>query len=620
MVDFPKIRKVYIKNFRSILELEIDASDFTILVGNNDCGKSNVFRALNLFFNGETNPGEQFDFATDYNKFAPIVAKKAKEILIRVTFDMPDNYQASSGQRLEWTKRWRSDGLQEKQYYIGLDHKKWERKSGSRWVRRPEPPKRTSKSYSLLRLVNFEYVPAIRSPLFLRKLRGRIYEAIAASEESNFRKNSQTFEKSIGKTLSSLTDVLKGKLADDTTLRLPNDLSDLFESLDFLSGDKSISLGNRGDGIKARYIPFLLQFIADKLYEANSRRTFIWAYEEPENNLEFNKSRELANDLLELASEEEIQLFITTHSPIFYNLNHSNSGLCSAYHLSKTDNDKGTVCVVASDLSEHLDANMGVMPIIAPYIQTAQDEVESLLSQQADLQQKLDELNPRNLPTVFVEGLTEYVLLSNLLERFRPRLLEHVFLAQPPVRAGANYVTNMLRSWEFKTKHLPNADRRKAFGILDTDDEGQEALKRLEKDISRPRYAFPKPHLTPAHLGNAFENGMQVPLVLETLWPPEIWQEADDDDWLRSESVAKHISSELSRRLIEDNEALEDIFDNDEIIYLKSSPRDDIKSDWVDWMIEKNDAELEPLSSEFLRLFDKISYELGLTMPGVPLI
>lgn len=51
-----KISKVSIKNFRSIKEAEIELTDFNILVGQNNCGKTNFFEALDWFFNGLKRP------------------------------------------------------------------------------------------------------------------------------------------------------------------------------------------------------------------------------------------------------------------------------------------------------------------------------------------------------------------------------------------------------------------------------------------------------------------------------------------------------------------------------------------------------------------------------------
>lgn len=50
------IRRIEITNFRSIQKIVIDSARLQIIVGNNDAGKSNILRALNLFFNSQTNP------------------------------------------------------------------------------------------------------------------------------------------------------------------------------------------------------------------------------------------------------------------------------------------------------------------------------------------------------------------------------------------------------------------------------------------------------------------------------------------------------------------------------------------------------------------------------------
>ena len=55
------IKKIRIKNFRSIVDETIDLTDINFFVGKNDCGKSNVLKALNLFFNDQT------DFLCDFN-------------------------------------------------------------------------------------------------------------------------------------------------------------------------------------------------------------------------------------------------------------------------------------------------------------------------------------------------------------------------------------------------------------------------------------------------------------------------------------------------------------------------------------------------------------------------
>lgn len=69
------IEKIEIKHFRSFdwsrgqkkVEI-IDLQDVNIFSGKNDSGKSNILRALNLFFNNEVAPGVPFDLKRDLSK------------------------------------------------------------------------------------------------------------------------------------------------------------------------------------------------------------------------------------------------------------------------------------------------------------------------------------------------------------------------------------------------------------------------------------------------------------------------------------------------------------------------------------------------------------------------
>lgn len=76
------IKRVHIKNFRSIVDETIELKDFNCFVGKNDSGKSNVLKALNLFFNEKTDFDTPFDFESDYSKFAKRGQKQAREISI----------------------------------------------------------------------------------------------------------------------------------------------------------------------------------------------------------------------------------------------------------------------------------------------------------------------------------------------------------------------------------------------------------------------------------------------------------------------------------------------------------------------------------------------------------
>ena len=66
------IEKVEIKSFRSFGNQKknktqiIELKDLNIFSGGNDSGKSNILRALNLFFNQKTNLNNFIDFDKDF--------------------------------------------------------------------------------------------------------------------------------------------------------------------------------------------------------------------------------------------------------------------------------------------------------------------------------------------------------------------------------------------------------------------------------------------------------------------------------------------------------------------------------------------------------------------------
>lgn len=64
------IKRVEIQYFRSIYNIVIkDFSNLNMLSGKNDVGKSNVLKALNLFFNNRIDSETEFVFAENFNLF-----------------------------------------------------------------------------------------------------------------------------------------------------------------------------------------------------------------------------------------------------------------------------------------------------------------------------------------------------------------------------------------------------------------------------------------------------------------------------------------------------------------------------------------------------------------------
>jgi chromosome segregation ATPase len=97
------ISEVEIKGFRSIRHCKLeDLGDFTVFSGLNNSAKSNFLRALNAFFNDQTDKDIWLDVNSDF--FRPYLGKnKKRQISVSVKFSLPDYFKFRKG--LEAVKR-----------------------------------------------------------------------------------------------------------------------------------------------------------------------------------------------------------------------------------------------------------------------------------------------------------------------------------------------------------------------------------------------------------------------------------------------------------------------------------------------------------------------------------
>jgi len=61
-----RIRRMIVKNFRSIIDCDFDFGNLVVLLGENNCGKSNVLAAIELFLK-KTKANGEFDFNNKNN-------------------------------------------------------------------------------------------------------------------------------------------------------------------------------------------------------------------------------------------------------------------------------------------------------------------------------------------------------------------------------------------------------------------------------------------------------------------------------------------------------------------------------------------------------------------------
>lgn len=532
------IKSLYIRNFRSIVKSECNLKDINVLVGKNDVGKSNYLKALNVFFNGETDPGVPFDFETDFSRTAKVGKNKARQIEIRLEVEPPPGFKVKT--RIRWTKRWRELGLHdEERTYV----------DGTQFEPRSRIP-------FWLDQIRYRYVPAIKGSDFFERLLKDVYETLSVSVEKRIKQASKQFVGEIREITSQMSTNLYNRLGFESSLQMPQNLGAVFGALDFETDAYGVPMpvNNRGDGVKSRHIPGILYFLANEdnanKKQGSPRVHTIWGYEEPENNVELLAAFDLAKELYEYS--DEVQIAVTTHSPALYNIARvddifpeTDFDPTRITTLHTTRGEGGTQAVLADKDMERLDVDLGLLPLVTPHVRKLADRMKLLERRQQSL---VDEFNVGASP-VFVEGKTDQDILEAFLRAYSPIIGEHIDNRTVRIssdhNAGANWVSDSMKAWVYARR------RDKAVALFDKDDAGKAAKADVLED-SKCSNASQHGRIkvliltAPSHLHNVFHKGIAVPLAIEEMICPALWREFEKNSWLVERDSLNNLVGDLS--------------------------------------------------------------------------
>ena len=292
------IDRVEINYFRSVYTISVKKlRDLNVFIGPNDAGKSNILRALNLFFNNQSGYDEELQFLQDVTHLRQEEARDAKgrlTIWIKIHFNN--------------VEKWKT-----------LPQKFYIKKTWNRYSDDPEVSSDVENKQSLTRFQNkikFHYVPAVKERDIFSDYLNLLYETLSEREDIEFSGPADALSAAVNSSITDLTEKIRIALAVKSNIQIPNDLESIFERLEFFTDQDSfrVPLSRRGDGLQVRHIPHILQYIS-----GNNRSLNIWAYEEPENSLELSNAFSLSHEFENEFSSSN-QIFITSHSPAFYSL------------------------------------------------------------------------------------------------------------------------------------------------------------------------------------------------------------------------------------------------------------------------------------------------------------
>lgn len=581
------IDRIEVNYFRSVYSISANnLGDLNVLIGKNDAGKSNVLKALNLFFNNQLGYDEDIDFLQDVNHLRQNEAREAKgrlTIWIKVHFNNVENCKT-------------------------LPEKFFIKKSWNRYTDDPEISSDVENKQSLTRFQNkikFHYIPAIKEKDIFSYYLYLLYETLSEREDIEFAGPADALSSAVNSSIIDLTGKIKSALAVNSRVQIPNDLESIFERLEFFTDQDGyrIPLSRRSDGLQVRHIPHILSYISQ-----NNKKLNIWGYEEPENSLELTNAHYLAREFEDEFSTTN-QIFLTSHSPAFYSL--SNPG--SRHFLIKKSitTSLGSTHSVTSleDLknTQIADTEMGVAQLIS-------DRSKEIFTQIENLERINTDLSKLSKPIILTEGKTDTIILKAAWEKLYPDKaipfdIKSCDLGGTPdnqENAGADELKEILES----TTKDHNPVR---FGIFDGDAKGRECFKNLKKHVRVAHSDTIKVNsnkrsgailLSYSKWGSPYDDYISDSHCIEMMFPYELIPEGHVDFhfFMGSKKLSKSRGDEWIKNIRSSPDLFEDI-------PFRVVPKFDGKLDLAKFFVEANKTNFH----SFDLLFSDVEKALALT-------
>lgn len=504
------ISKIEISHFRSTNELTIDEiSDVNVISGANDIGKSNILKALNLFFNYEDSPVNLEEDTNTFHAYFSKHARKRKFIAVKLTFRRPKGKYIDSLTDYFWVKRqWDSYHPVEPETTWGKDgeskaEEEW--KQGLTWF---------------LKKSRFLYVPAIRDRSYFQQVLAKIYREITERRDEELKSAGDSLLGVIESRSTQLRAALMDATGLEFTFELPENVFALLRAAGLYT-DNSIPYYLRGDGIQGLAVPGLLQALSN----LKESYYYIWGFEEPENSLEYKKATALA-DMIRDSYSKQAQIFLTTHSPAFLAMENAKTSIFRVSRREQKYERKQYVeqvtdiqpVFVRGDFRENLlPRDLGLMMLARQFDRDnrAADELEAKI--------ELLEENIRLLskPILIVEGPNDEATLAHSWHRLYEDSIPFDFLAAH----GVKEVTPLVKRWA-----LP--DEKRMCALCDHDKAGVGSVNRLLKsdfaDNSAGLYQSVFKHnmlamtLPPPEKGSGQAQAENSNLTLEFYFPDDV--------------------------------------------------------------------------------------------------
>ena len=480
-----KIHKIHIKRYRSIIDLELvidDQNNFITICGENNTGKTNSLKAVDLFFNPDKYVPEQ---DIPHHKFeGSRGGATCPEISIEFLLENNDIYRITK--KFDLKKP------------VSVEGKKLKVKE----IRSKQEPLTETEIKSLFKKISFFFIESINIsfPDVINNLMDDLYDI--EYEKARFSGLKSDLKVSFDKYTSGLLDVLN-KLSTDINplfqeyqenwgigFDLETDVKkfrDLItnEIIFYINDGSNTYIEGKGSGLQRLAYILLHSRIIDKI---KSKSIFL-LIDEPDVYLHQGLQKKLYKHLLDISKNS--QVVITTHSPVFINsYSLENVFLLDLDKTEKTYKRRGKTYTILSTTNININQNNG------------SKKIKSYLGIEESDYDLLENYN------LIVEGETDKFYLEELLKFFN--------LPIPNV-IPAHGADNIIKYIEFYNSYYQNnsnnPNKPKILILLDNDAKGRDIFLKIDKDKNKYSFLEIDLKLVPNFLG---ETPQKIDLKINT--------------------------------------------------------------------------------------------------------
>ena len=488
-----KLVKIKIENFRSYDNVEVELSNLSVIVGQNDVGKSTLLDALNIFFENEKplhNDNNVFSQKEEIIITAFFEVDKQMEIFLdsaeseKTQTTLIDEYLLDNKGLLQIKKVW-AGGKPKNTFIVANYPSNWEKpliilkindlkkliddesevnRSIKKEMRKYLFQTNTlefklqeidvsSKDTDIIsvyeklktNLPKYALFKADRMNTDKDSEVTNIAKAIAQNAVGQVEEKFEEIKQEVKNKIQEFSDLtlekLKGfnkEIADTLSVSMQDKALETIFSYEFKS-DSEIPLNKRGSGIKRLFL--LSFFLADS--ERQNITNMIYAIEEPETSQHPNFQKMIIETLQKISQQENRQILITTHTPEIIKMVNKEEVI----FVKKDANNKRNILQNQTLNTKEIINTLGILPYIS------------------------------YKGVMFVEGETDVKFFKKLNKHFEA--LRSIFdietITLVPLNGGGN-----IKKWIVEAYLVENTNIKQIY-FMDKDDESNQREKYQNK-------------------------------------------------------------------------------------------------------------------------------------------